>query len=329
MSDDNTKRFLPILFKSIESYTNILSLSEQDKLKIVSTYNSIDPSIFKGYKFSEILPVLTKYISNELKGQLHNDTQHATQSNKQEAMVSKKPIKSAKPVLDLHMTDMHEYLKHTVETSGETKSDIYAPVVLQEPTEDTTVNDIQINSFLGINDLPTLQMLFNPESLYVHYYLVMDSDYRVTSEETASIKQFKWNYTDSLNVRTGFCNSVGTIRDIIGMRLYQPRIPYLAAMDTDAKRVSLLIEEFASQAFIAENGRKFHFIYRPEYATATTSIELSTEDYNDGIFSFRKPIVTFDTITISFGDPLNVLAFAAGFARFMIAIEFVCYKSDK
>jgi hypothetical protein len=100
-------------------------------------------------------------------------------------------------------------------------------------------------------------------------------------------------------------------------------------MDTSAKRVSILIEEFASQSFIAENGRRFHFLLRPEFSNVIqNNIELSTEDYNDGIFNFNKAITKLDTCTISFGDPLNVLQFSEPFDRFMVAFEFICYKVD-
>lgn len=232
--------------------------------------------------------------------------------------------------------DIRDTMKTLLNINAETENDKYmaASFVINENRELTQFekSDIQINSFLGVNDLSTLQMLFNPESLYVRYYVVMDSDYRVQDSSTNNISRFKWNYTDSLNLQDGFVNSDGNIHDVIGMRLYQPRIPYSAAMVTTAKRVSVLIEEFGSQAFIGENGRRFHFLMRPNFDPtfpAPSSIEISTEDYNDGLFHFRKPITTFDSLTVSFGDPLDIIEFTAPFDRFFIAIEFTCYKSDK
>jgi hypothetical protein len=232
--------------------------------------------------------------------------------------------------------DIRDTMKTLLNINAETDNDKYmaASFVIDENRELTQFekSDIQINSFLGINDLSTLQMLFNPESLYVRYYVVMDSNYRLLDNTTNTISRFKWNYADSLNLQDGFVNSAGSIRDVIGMRLYQPRIPYSAAMVTTAKRVSVLIEEFGAQAFIGENGRRFHFLMRPNFSPLPippTSIEISTEDYNDGMFHFRKPITTFDSLTVSFGDPLDVIEFTVPFDRFFIAIEFTCYKSDK
>lgn len=164
----------------------------------------------------------------------------------------------------------------------------------------------------------------NPAETFKHHYLVLDSDLRDLSNESANITSFRWNYAATFNTTVGFCNSVEPITNIIGMRLYQPRVPYVAAMDTDAKRVSVLFDEFSAQAFIAENGRRFHYLLRPIYRASQTSIELSTEDYNDGIFNFRTPISSFDRLTVSFGDPLNVITFTKPFDRFILAIEFVC-----
>lgn len=198
--------------------------------------------------------------------------------------------------------------------------------------------DIEIKSILGVNDISTLQFLFNPSSLYTHYYIVLDTNFRLTDNDNdTTINKFRWNYAATQNLRTGFANTVGRVRDIIGIRMYQPRVHYLAAMDNTAKRISVLIEEFSSQAFIGENGRRFHFLFRPvlepvSYTPAETQIELTTEDYNDGIFNFRKPITTFDSITLSFGDPLVLLDFPltpTPFERMQFAIEFTCYKSDK
>lgn len=204
--------------------------------------------------------------------------------------------------------------------------------------EEITYENIEINSVLGVNDIQTIKYLFNPSSMYEHYYVVLDTNYRATDyDNSTTINKFRWYYAETQNLRTGFTNSVGKVHDIIGVRMFQPRVHYLAAMDNTAKRISVLIEEFSHQAFIGENGRRFHFLFRPvlsavEVSPADTQIELTTEDYNDGIFNFRKPITTIDTLTLSFGDPLVLLDFPLSptpFERMQFAMEFTCYKSDK
>lgn len=193
----------------------------------------------------------------------------------------------------------------------------------------TDTSAISIQSILGIESLFDLQMTLNPSSLYEHIYVGLDTNYRDTTGDSGStINKFTWKYAPTQNLSTGYCNSVGVVRNIVGMRMYQPKIGFLADMDTDAKRVSILVEELQSQAYIAENGRRFHFLLRPVYVALQTMIELSTEDYNDGIFNFRKPIKHIDSLTISFGNPLNILNFPIPLAdRFIVVFEFTCLKS--
>ncbi len=306
---------------------NVPELTTEQKTKALNIYRKINPKTFVGYTIRQVLPLLSKVISDELKNE----------------QLKKEQLKK-EPIID-NRFDMREYQNSIVSESGQevdhasyvAKSNtdtidagnINADNNLLVPTENKTL-DTEVNQFLGIDDLTTVKMLFNPESLYVHYYIVLDSDFRdKTAEVSTSITKFTWQYAATQNLKTGFCNSVGVIKDIVGMRMYQPRVPYLAGMDTSAKRVSVLVEEFGAQAFNAENGRRFHFLLRPNFVALQTSIELSTEDFNDGIYNFRLPITTVSSFTISFGDPLNVLTFSEPFDRFIIPFEFVCLKSDK
>ena len=293
------------IIHNVEDYIG-KKLSPSQKNYVLSLYSNIDKKIFVGHQLSKIGPILGKVLGDKL-------------------------LTSTKPSSQL---DVREYQIKTL--NERTESDTTPQIASDEASAYTenknTSTNLSIDKFLGIDDITELKLLFNPESLYVHYYLVLDTDYRNrTAEVSSNITKFRWNYTPTQNIsQVGFCNSVGVIRDIIGIRLYQPRVPNLPAMNTDAKRVSILIEEFQSQAFICENNRRFHFLLQPIFPDyVVTSIELSTEDYNDGIFTFRKPITTFDTITISFADPINILSFTTPFDRFYLAFEFVCYKSDK
>ncbi len=270
---------------------------------VVTLFRHMDPNVFKGHKISKFGPIMGKIFKDKLIEIIRNE-------NKDEDFDPKEYQKKMLGSADTELINSDTY-------SSDTE--------LVKPD-----NHVAITEFMGINDLRDFKLLFNPESLYVHYYVVLDSNYRDTTEENSTnITKFKWHYAPTQSVGVGFCNSVGVIKDIIGMRMYQPKIPYVSAMNNSAKRVSVLIEEFAPQAFIAQNGRRFHFMLRPNYIDGQTSIEISTEDYNDGIFNFRTPITTLDTLTISFGDPLNVLSFATPFNRFMIPFEFICLKSDK
>lgn len=281
-------------------------LIDRHESYVIKLFRQMNPKVFKGHKLSKIGPVMGTIFKDKLIKIIEEE-----KNNNDEDF------------------ELHEHQKKMIgsseqDNSIDTMDSSSNNIELLKPD-----NHVSIIEFMRINDLKEFKMLFNPESLYVHYYVVLDSNYRdITEENSSNITKFKWRYAPTQNLGTGFCNSVGVIKDIIGMRMYQPKVPYVSGMNSNAKRVSVLIEEFAPQAFIAQNGRRFHFILRPNYVDGQTSIELSTEDYNDGIFNFRKPITTFDTLTVSFGDPLTVLSFATPFDRFMIPFEFVCMKSD-
>jgi len=292
-------------------YLNVDELPELHKKYVLTLYRSMDPNIFRGYKISKVGPILGTVLGNKLRSLVREES----------------------------TIDIKEYQTKMLGTADQDPGLIGGPtetdLALKSNLDNSNDKSININNFLGINDLNEFKMLFNPESMHVHYYLALDSNFRETTyndpinEVSSSIKKFTWKYAPTQYTGTGFCNSVGVIRDVIGMRMYQPRVPYLAAMNTSAKRVSVLIEEFKAQAFIAENGRRYHFLLRPNFIAGQTSIELSTEEYNDGIFNFRNPITKIDSITLSFGDPLEILTFSTPFDRFMVFFEFVCLKSDK
>jgi hypothetical protein len=229
--------------------------------------------------------------------------------------------------------DVKQMLTSQLESSVETQKDVYLSTAVQATDDNAALiekDDLEITSFMGIDNIKKLQLIFNPESLYTYNYVLLDSNFRLVSDTEITVSKFRWNYSEQRTTSTGFFNSSAPIRDIIGMRLYQPRIPYVPEISSETERVSVLIEEFAAQSFIMDYGRRFHFLLRANTTEATpSSIELSTEDYNDGVYMFRKPITTIDSLTLVFANPTNILQFPTSFARFIIAIEFICFKSDK
>lgn len=228
--------------------------------------------------------------------------------------------------LQIKVPDMRDYQLGVLSIEGdnsEYKNFITQPSTSQEQKGES----VKVTQVFDMTKSLEFQLFFNPSSLYTYKYVAMHSDYRDTSKDSAgTIKKFSWKFAPTRIIQTGFCNGTSDIGNITGMRLYQPRVPYVAAMNTNSKRVSILIEEFSAQSFGSSQNSTFHFIYRPIYVASQTSIELSTEDYNDGIYTFRKPIKSLDSITLVFKDPTNEIAFTAPFDAFFIAIEFTCLK---
>jgi hypothetical protein len=285
------------------------NLSPIAKKYIVKTYNDIPPYTFKNHRATDIIRMLTKFFTENVP--------KAEEEYKRS---------------QLHPYDQHEWQKQNIGSTATAEQDQYLSSLL-DPSQVNDIDiskEVKIQEFLGINDMPSLQYLINPKAAWVYYYVVLDSNYRnKATEDSKNITSFTWNYAGDQNLTGDVATTVGTIRDIVGIRLYQPRVPYVAAMDTDSKRVSVLINELQSQAVITSTGLRYHFLLRPIYEFGQTSIELTTEDYDDGRFYFKQPITTINSFTISFGNPISPITFSTPFDPFLIEIEFVCLSSDK
>ena len=165
-----------------------------------------------------------------------------------------------------------------------------------------------IGKLLGMDNANEAVRILNPKSQYKRNHILLDSRYRIVDEQAPiNITSFKWNYIQkSQSTTEGSVNVIGNVRDIIGLRVYPFRIPYTQSADNKYSRISLLIQELSAQTFIAHENRKFHFILN---ATIDSEfINLDADVYN-GFFWFEKPITTLDTLTISFGNPLEQIIF--------------------
>jgi hypothetical protein len=177
-----------------------------------------------------------------------------------------------------------------------------------------------IKKFLTASSLYDLQNIINPSSRYKKNYLVLDSRYRIQNN---SITHFSWRYVETANNEIGFVNSIGTIQNIVSMRLSQATFGFADIINTvdytseyrNTNRVSVFINEFYSQSFISDADTNYHWILRivnPVDTGTYTEFKsqiLQTEHFNDGVFNFVKPITKLDTLTITFADPVNYLRF--------------------
>jgi len=182
------------------------------------------------------------------------------------------------------------------------------------PNNLTTVN---IKSIYNLDTVYKIQRALHPQAQYIKNYIVLDSTNRdISNSDTYNMQ---WSYMNDAIFQQGTVNTKGKIRDLIGMRLYPIRISYnnntLYGFPTVPPFYTLGITEFNSQSFIAQQGRKFHFMLRP---TLTTDFDQTLAipyppplyDYteltplNDGYFWFRKPYTSINTITITMGSPL-------------------------
>ena len=272
--------------------------SVEHRQYIFKIFNVIDHTLFKQHDINDVGDVLGKVLAD--------------------AFNKKFTIRKSNDEIDIH-----EFQKRILETEDTDRSGLSSEIG-DYPAVYPDTKSIRINDIFGSKTI-----VADPNSIYEYHYLVLDSEYRNKAGELSTIQKYTWRYTPTQNLRDGFCNSTNDISNIISMRIYQPRIPYLSSMNADYKCVSILIEEFAAQAMISPSGRRYHFLLRPAFISQQTDVELSADDPSDYIFNFRKPITTFDTLTLTFGGPYDLLSFSASANKFMFAIEFTCLKSNK
>ena len=173
----------------------------------------------------------------------------------------------------------------------------------------TTTQPSNISNLLGITSSNDAARVLNPNSFLRKNYIMLDSRYRdLTGTNSDGITAFSWNYVlQSVSMAQGTVNIVGNVRDIVSLRIYPSRIPYVLSADNKYSRISILITELSSQSFISHEKRNFHFMLRS--VIDDNFINLDTHDYNDGYFYFEKPITTLNRLTLTFGSPLEPVVF--------------------
>lgn len=196
---------------------------------------------------------------------------------------------------------------------------------MRQPIQNNLLSKSSVIDILGMKTSNELVRILNPKSKERRNHMLLDSRYRnVLDQSAGKIQKFQWNYIQKSQISIdGSVNVIGNVRDIIGLRLYPFRLPYAQDSDNAYNKISLFIEELAAQSFIAHEDRKFHFMLN---ATIDGEfINLDADVYN-GYFWFEKPITTLNTITVSFGNPLEPILFDGdrdycGFDYFSIAPE--------
>jgi hypothetical protein len=287
-------------FNTVEFYDNIMNqvssklkrpLEISEKKQVTTFIRKIDPNILKPMYKDKTIPIMIDTLVKEFSSfkcgeSLNEDTKPLFQK-----MIGKSSESGT--------------------THGIYDNPSYG-VVTRKPSEavqQTPNQEFKIQELFGIKSASEICKILNPMASYRKNYMVLDSRYRNTTEQSPpSVKSFEWNYVQkNQNTIQGSVNVIGNVRDIVGFRVYPFRIPYVANADNSYSRITMLIEELASQAFIAHENRKFQFMLKS--TVDNEFIDLDTDNFNDGYFWFEKPITTLEKLTISFGNPLEKIIF--------------------
>ncbi len=275
----NNAQFIHMLVSEIRLKLG-RNLLKMEKVFIINYLKNTSPLIFKNRKYADILNILCKQIVEHI---VKLDCQNTEQ------------------------IDIHEVLKTSIGVSTEEQSGAIDSQTNDFATNivNTFASQVDVTTFLGNTTIEALQKVINPELVKTYAYIMLDSRYRLLENDGTT--EFKWNFINNESIAQGSVNAIGDIQNITAMRIYPVRIPYNAAADNEYNRVSLFIQEFSAQSFLAQENRRFHFMFN--ISVSDRWIELNPQNFNDGFFRFRNPIARLETLTISFGAPLDRVVF--------------------
>lgn len=275
----NNKEFITRLLQNIRIKMG-RQLVKTEMSYVINTLKNINPVIFKNKPVENIIKVLTESITEQ---------------------IVKNPCKNNDDI------NIHEMLKSQigVATDVDFNTDIKVEKDYTEQIVSAFTNQVEVVSLLGNKTILDLQRIINPGLVSRRASILLDTRYRILDGDGTT--SFQWNFINNEIASQGTVNAIGNIRDIIAIRVFPIRIPYNSNADNEYNRISLFIQEFSAQSFIAHENRRFHFMFRPVVFDRWISLE--TADFNDGYYRFRNPITRIETLTLTFGSPLEQITF--------------------
>jgi hypothetical protein len=276
----NDKGFIVQLNQEIRNKLG-RQLNRTEKLYMINALKSINPAIFRNRTIPEIIALLSDTIAEGI-------------------------VKNVCPDSSADI-NIHEMLKSELGVSTEDNPSFDAKSERDFTTQITATfaNQVEIVSLLGNRTVADLQKIINPDLVKQYIYILLDSRYRVL--DTDGTTTLRWNFVNNEATAQGSVNAIGNIKDITAMRISPVRIPYNSQADTDYDRVSIFIQEISAQSVIAQENRRYHFLFRVN--ASNRWLDLEPENFNDGYFRFRNPITRLETMTLSFGSPLEPITF--------------------
>jgi len=205
--------------------------------------------------------------------------------------------------------NIHDLLKQEIGASNEDVN-VSADTLSNQQSFTTQVtnnfaNAVDIASILGTKSLDAFKSMFSAGGGVKTAYLLLDTRYRVLDNDGRN--QFKWNFSSTSNTIQGSVNAIGDIENITAMRVAPFKMPYNTQGDNDYDRITMNIQEFSAQSFIAQENRRFHFMF-PTFVSDRYINMVLPRDI-DGEYKFTQPITRLDSITIDFASPLDPLIF--------------------
>jgi hypothetical protein len=195
--------------------------------------------------------------------------------------------------------DLSDYNKKVL-----TEDDYLPPQNLSNPANinDSDVKQVShgtnIVEIFGIDTYDDLLKTIIPEKYYKKHYVLLDSKNRNRSVDDPNL--LTWNYVPNKQTTNNAVTTVGSLEDIISMKIYQLIMPYDLNDVNQQSRISVLIKEFETQSSIVSESIKYHFVGR--YIQPVGSIR-SRLHFEDNKYDFYTPFKFVDTFTVQFKMP--------------------------
>ncbi len=216
-------------------------------------------------------------------------------------------------------------------------------------TDTDDLKTSKIEKIFDISDKWYMQRMLNPAAQYQYAYVLLDTNN--AAPELSTDTTFGWNVINSISQRDGSVSTVSTIRDLVAMRIFpvtmQLNTPvgetgktYINNVANINNNFTVLIHEFQAQSFVGREGRKFHFslfpalmnplvIFQgPNITPPNPYFEFTTSGKANGWFWFRTPITEFSTMTVSIGNPFDLVKPNANNTRTLIPLQLI-YLAEK
>lgn len=279
----NNEKFIIHLLSNIKKKLG-RQLIKTEKQLIVSYLQNIDPVVFVGKSTEYTLNVMTNNLVDRIN----------------------------KFICGQDRINIHEMLKNeiigldnsefTLSGGNSRTNDIVDQVV------GSTTKPIGISAILGMNDVPSLvTQVLNSQPKVQSMYLLLDTRYRILDNDGS--KFYKWNFINNRTLQQGGVNAITSIQNITAMRVFPTKVPYVNLLDNNPfQRVSMYIGEFSAQSIVAQENRNYHFMFKSNTNNRFVDLEVGENPYN-GYYKFNQPIARLDTITITFGSPLQEVVF--------------------
>lgn len=278
----NNKQFIESLYRGIQASLK-RPLSNGEKKHLQDTLRQEMPNKFRDKTPGDILNIYTKALTDKFK---------------QNSCVYDR-------------IDTHELNKSQIGLVGDIASSDFGNQAAQSfstQTVDASITKaVSVNNFLGMTDISRILATISPSTSIKTEYINLDSRYR--SLDNDGTLYFKWNAVYDNSDNQGGFNINQRVRDVVAIKCYPIKMPYVSTADNDYGRITLLFQEFQSQSFVAHENTKYHYVFASDVQDRW--IHLRTHNYNDGVYKFATPLTQLSSLTVSLASPLQPIIFDA------------------